>query len=174
MRGLGWENLRAQRWRARDRPARFNLSTLKPLFGDMHTRWSGMVITCLGHADVVRCYDGSGTLFSRAVCAKMAQVEGRFILSIRCPTICEVFAGGAEEAVRAAASVARKRSAGNTAARCCETAVTRRKCRRKSLKPIRKAWNGGKWPRTPDGDSCRWTGDQRCPTACFLVEHSGA
>ncbi len=32
---------------ARDRPARFNLSTLEPMLEDLHTRLSGVVIECL-------------------------------------------------------------------------------------------------------------------------------
>lgn len=48
---------------AKDRPARFNLTTLEPMLEDIHARLSGVVIECLSYADVIRRYDGAGTLF---------------------------------------------------------------------------------------------------------------
>lgn len=89
---------------SRDRPGRFNLSTLEPMLEDLHTRLSGVVIECLDWQDLIRRYDGPATLFyvdppywgnegdygtgmfSRADFAVMAdqmgQIEGRFLLSL--------------------------------------------------------------------------------------------
>ena len=48
---------------ARDRPARFNLTTLEPMLEDLHARLAGVVIECLPWADFLHRYDGPGTLF---------------------------------------------------------------------------------------------------------------
>jgi DNA adenine methylase len=101
---------------AKDRPGRFNLTTLEPMLEDLHSRLAGVVIECLDWADFIPRYDGPGTLFyldppywgcendygkamfSRADFAAMAEVlkgiKGRFILSINdVPEIRETFAG---------------------------------------------------------------------------------
>lgn len=89
---------------SRDRPARFNLTTLEPMLEDIHSRLSGVVIECLDWAEVIGRYDGPNTLFyldppywgcendygkamfRRADFARMAEVlsalKGRFVLSI--------------------------------------------------------------------------------------------
>lgn len=48
---------------SRDRPARFNLTTLEPLLEDAHARLSGVVIECLDFGDFIRRYDARGTFF---------------------------------------------------------------------------------------------------------------
>ena len=89
---------------SKDRPGRFNMTTLEPMLEDLHSRLSGVVIECLDWAEFIPRYDGAGTLFyldppywgcetdygkemfSRADFARMAAVlrgvKGRFILSI--------------------------------------------------------------------------------------------
>ena len=100
---------------AKERGARFNLTTLEPMLEDLHTRLSGVVIECLDWADLIPRYDGAGTLFyldppywgcendygkamfERADFARMAAVlagiQGKFIMSINdVPQIRELFA----------------------------------------------------------------------------------
>lgn len=48
---------------AKDRPGRFNLSTLEPMLEDLHTRLAGVVIECLDFGDFISRYDGPSTLF---------------------------------------------------------------------------------------------------------------
>ncbi len=48
---------------SRDRPGRFNLTTLEPMLEDIHARLSGVVIECLDFEAFIRRYDGVGTLF---------------------------------------------------------------------------------------------------------------
>jgi len=48
---------------SRDRPGRFNLTTLEPMLEDLHTRLAGVVIECLDWADFIPRYDGPNTLF---------------------------------------------------------------------------------------------------------------
>ena len=48
---------------SRDRPGRFNLTTLEPMLEDLHTRLAGVVIECLDYQDFLRRYDGPGTFF---------------------------------------------------------------------------------------------------------------
>ena len=89
---------------SKDRPGRFNLTTLEPMLEDLHSRLAGVVIECLDWAEFIPRYDGAGTLFyldppywgcendygkemfSRDDFAQMASVlrgiQGRFILSI--------------------------------------------------------------------------------------------
>jgi DNA adenine methylase len=101
---------------AKDRPGRFNLTTLEPMLEDLHSRLAGVVIECLDWSEFLRRYDGVGTLFyldppywgcendygkamfSRDDFARMAEalraVKGRFILSINdVPEIRQIFAG---------------------------------------------------------------------------------
>ena len=99
---------------AKERGARFNLTTLEPMLEDLHTRLSGVVIECLDWADLIPRYDGAGTLFyldppywgcendyGRAMferadfahmAALLAGIQGRFIMSINdVPQIRELF-----------------------------------------------------------------------------------
>lgn len=99
---------------ARERPGRFNLTTLEPMLEDLHTRLAGVVIECLDWSDCIRRYDSPETLFyldppywdcegdygkalfSRADFARMAEqlagIRGQFILSINdVPEIREIF-----------------------------------------------------------------------------------
>jgi DNA adenine methylase len=101
---------------SKDRPARFNLTTLEPMLEDVHTRLSGVVIECLDWADFIPRYDGVETLFyldppyfgceddygkamfARAdfdrLAGRLRGIEGRFILSINdVPQVREAFAG---------------------------------------------------------------------------------
>lgn len=48
---------------SKDRPGRFNLTTLEPMLEDLHSRLSGVVIECLAYADFIARYDGPNTLF---------------------------------------------------------------------------------------------------------------
>ncbi len=101
---------------SRDRPGRFNLSTLEPMLEDLHSRLAGVVIECLDWAELIPRYDGKGTLFyldppyfgcesdygkamfARADFDRMAAVltglKGRFVMSINdVPEIRASFAG---------------------------------------------------------------------------------
>ena len=100
---------------AKDRPGRFNLTTLEPMLEDLHTRMAGVVIECLDYADFITRYDGKETLFyldppywgcegdygkelfGREEFDRMAkqlgQIKGRFLMSINdVPAIRETFA----------------------------------------------------------------------------------
>ena len=100
---------------SKDRPARFNLTTLEPLLEDLHSRLAGVVIECLDWSDFLRRYDSEGTLFyldppywgcegdygkamfDRADFARLAEalrgIQGRFVLSINdVPEIRNIFA----------------------------------------------------------------------------------
>lgn len=48
---------------SKDRPARFNLTTLEPMLEDLHSRLAGVVIECLDFGAFITRYDGAGTLF---------------------------------------------------------------------------------------------------------------
>lgn len=48
---------------AKDRPSRFNLTTLEPMLEDLHSRLAGVVIECLPYQDILARYDGRDTLF---------------------------------------------------------------------------------------------------------------
>jgi DNA adenine methylase len=89
---------------SRDRPARFNLTTLEPMLEDVHARLAGVTIECLDFAEFLRRYDGPDTLFyldppywgsegdygkalfARADFARLAEaltgLRGRFLMSI--------------------------------------------------------------------------------------------
>ncbi|MGR3484451.1 MAG: DNA adenine methylase [Paracoccaceae bacterium] len=101
---------------ARERPGRFNLTTLEPMLEDLHSRLAGVVIECLDWRDVIRRYDrpealfyldppyagceadyGEG-VFAPADFAEMAEqlrgIAGRFVMSINdTPGIRNAFAG---------------------------------------------------------------------------------
>ncbi|MDO5704078.1 MAG: DNA adenine methylase [Paracoccus sp. (in: a-proteobacteria)] len=87
-----------------DRPGRFNLTTLEPMLDDLHSRLAGVVIECLDWRDLIRRYDGDGTLFYldppywgcetdygadlfgrgdfADMAGQLAGVRGRFLMSI--------------------------------------------------------------------------------------------
>ena len=89
---------------SRDRPARFNLTTLESMLEDVHARLAGVTIECLDFAEFIRRYDGADTLFyldppywgsegdygkalfSRDDFARLAEslaaIRGRFLMSI--------------------------------------------------------------------------------------------
>lgn len=48
---------------SRNRPARFNLTTLEPMLEDVHSRLSGVTIECLDFEEFLRRYDAPGSLF---------------------------------------------------------------------------------------------------------------
>ena len=48
---------------SRDRPARFNLTTLEPMLEDLHSRLAGVVIECLDWSAFIPRYDSADTLF---------------------------------------------------------------------------------------------------------------
>lgn len=101
---------------SRERPARFNLTTLEPMLEDLHSRLSGVVIECLDYAAFMARYDGPDVLFYldppywgcegdygkdmfdrssfAAMAAQLKELQGRFILSINDnPDVRDVFAG---------------------------------------------------------------------------------
>jgi DNA adenine methylase len=101
---------------SRDRPGRFNLTTLEPMLEELHCRMAGVVIECLDHADFIARYDSPGTLFYldppywgceadygmgmfssaefERMAAQLAGIKGRFLLSINdLPAVREIFAG---------------------------------------------------------------------------------
>lgn len=113
---------------SKDRPGRFNLTTLEPMLEDLHSRLSGVVIECLNWSDLVARYDGEGTLFyldppywgsendygkamfSRsdfdAMANQLAGIKGRFIMSTNnVPEIHSIFSGFHIEAVQTTYSV---------------------------------------------------------------------
>lgn len=89
---------------SKDRPGRFNLTTLEPMLEDLHSRLSGVVIECLDFGEFITRYDGPQTLFyldppywgnegdygksvfQRADFDRLAQIlghiKGRFIMSL--------------------------------------------------------------------------------------------
>ena len=100
---------------SKDRPARFNLTTLEPMLEDVHSRLSGVVIECLDWAEFIPRYDGAGTLFyldppywgcegdygkelfSRADFQRLADqlstIQGQFLLSVNdVPELRKMFA----------------------------------------------------------------------------------
>ncbi|OYX43314.1 MAG: DNA methyltransferase [Rhodobacterales bacterium 32-67-9] len=116
---------------SRDRPARFNLTTLEPMLEDLHMRLAGVVIECLDYAELLRRYDGSGTffyldppywgcegdygkaLFGREEFARLAELlaelKGRFLMSINdVPEIRETFRRFRIEEVKTTYTIAGK------------------------------------------------------------------
>lgn len=107
---------------SKDRPGRFNLTTLEPMLEDLHSRLAGVVIECLDWSECLARYDSPDTLFyldppywgcendygkaifDRAdfarIAAQLAGCQGRFILSINdVPEIRQIFAAFTIEAV---------------------------------------------------------------------------
>jgi DNA adenine methylase len=114
-----------------DRHARFNLTTLEPDLEALHSRLSGVTVTCLDFADFVRRVDGHETLFyldppywgcesdygkalfGRERFEEMATVlgalKGRFILSLNdVQGVRETFAAFALTEVRTTYTIASK------------------------------------------------------------------
>ena len=116
---------------SKDRPGRFNLTTLEPMLEDLHTRLAGVVIECLDFGEFIRRYDGPETmfyldppywgcegdygkeLFSREdfqrLSDQLAGIQGRFLMSINdVPEIREIFAWATIEPIHTSYSVAGK------------------------------------------------------------------
>ena len=125
---------------SRDRPGRFNLTTLEPMLEDLHSRLAGVVIECLDWSDFIPRYDSADTLFyldppywgceddygkamfARADFARLAQllagIRGLFIMSLNdLPEVRETFAGFDLTEVRTTYTISGKRddSAGGRA-----------------------------------------------------------
>ncbi|SLN38505.1 Modification methylase DpnIIA [Aquimixticola soesokkakensis] len=119
---------------ARDRPGRFNLTTLEPMLEDLHARLSGVVIECLDWSEFLLRYDGTGTLFYldppywgcegdygksmfsrsdfQSMATQLARIEGRFIMSINdVPEIRGIFAEFTIEGVQTTYSIAKNKDA---------------------------------------------------------------
>ncbi len=100
---------------SKDRPGRFNLTTLEPMLEDLHSRLSGVVIECLAYADFIARYDGPNTLFYldppywgcegdygkelftredfTRMASQLGRIKGRFLMSINdVPAIRSAFA----------------------------------------------------------------------------------
>ena len=115
---------------SRERPGRFNLTTLEPMLEDLHTRLAGVVVECLDWSDCLARYDSEGTLFyldppywgcetgygkamfGREDFARLAErlagIRGRFLLSINdTPEIRKIFGAFDVEGVATTYSVGR-------------------------------------------------------------------
>lgn len=114
---------------AKDRPGRFNLSTLEPMLEDLHGRLAGVVIECLDFEEFIRRYDGPGTffyldppywgsegdygkaLFSRddfqRLSGQLAKIKGGFLMPINdVPAIRDLFSWARVEEITTSYSVA--------------------------------------------------------------------
>ena len=101
---------------AKDRPGRFNLTSLEPMLEDLHTRLAGVVIECLDYAEFIGRYDGKETLFYldppywgcendygkelfgrdqfELMATQLQAIKGRFLMSINdAGAIREIFRG---------------------------------------------------------------------------------
>lgn len=119
---------------SKDRPSRFNLTTLEPMLEDLHTRLAGVVIECLDWSDILRRYDGPRSyfyldppywgcendygkaMFARHDFERMAvqlrSLQGTFLLSINdVPQIRDIFAGFTIAPVRTTYSITKSASA---------------------------------------------------------------
>lgn len=113
---------------SKDRPGRFNMTTLEPMLEDLHARLAGVTIECLDYSDFIRRYDGKGTLFYldppywgcegdygkelfgrddfQAMADQLQGINGRFLMSINdVPEIRQVFAGFVIEGVETSYSI---------------------------------------------------------------------
>ncbi|MFT5864906.1 MAG: DNA adenine methylase, partial [Gammaproteobacteria bacterium] len=116
---------------SKDRPGRFNLTTLEPMLEDLHERLSGVVIECLDYAEFIRRYDGPKTLFyldppywgcendygkemfarSEFVCMakQLGKIKGKFLMSINdVPAIRDAFKAFELTAVETTYSIAKQ------------------------------------------------------------------
>lgn len=114
---------------SKDRPARFNLTTLEPMLEDVHTRLAGVTIERLDFAEFITRYDSPDTffyldppywgvedyygkaLFTRADFERLNTVltplKGRFIMSLNdTPEVRETFKGFTIKAVQTTYSAA--------------------------------------------------------------------
>ncbi|KUP91809.1 modification methylase DpnIIA [Tritonibacter horizontis] len=124
------------------RPPRFSLSRLEPILEAAHERLESVVFENLDWQDLIRRYDGVGTLFyldppywggesdyGKGLFARddfalmadqLASIKGRFILSINdCPEIREIFAAFCFEEVRLKYTVS-----SGSATEACELIIT--------------------------------------------------
>ena len=98
---------------ARERPARFDITTLEPMLAEVHERLAGVDIEQLPYAEVIRRYDAPATLFYldppywgceqdygdgftrddfAAMADQLVGIQGKFVLSINdTPGAREVF-----------------------------------------------------------------------------------
>ena len=89
---------------SKDRPSRFNITTLEPMLEELHCRLSGVVIECLEYGEFIHRYDSPKTLFyldppywgcetdygkaifQRSDFARLSEIlghiKGRFIMSL--------------------------------------------------------------------------------------------
>ena len=116
---------------SRDRPARFNLTTLEPMLEDLHARLAGVVIECLDWSELVTRYDGPNALFYldppywgsendygkamferedfTRMASQLAGIQGRFVMSINdVPEVREIFSAFAIESVATTYTVGEK------------------------------------------------------------------
>ena len=116
---------------SRDRPARFNLSTLEPMLEDVHARLAGVIIECLDFEAFIRRYDGPTTLFYldppywgcegdygktlfaredfERLAEQLAQLKGTFLMSLNDgPEVRRIFARFQIEAVTTTYTIGEK------------------------------------------------------------------
>lgn len=114
-----------------DRPARFNLTTLESDLEALHSRLSGVTVTCLDFAEFIRRVDHKDALFYldppywgcegdygkalfgrdrfEEMAALLARLKGRFILSLNdVPEVREIFGGFQIEEVTTTYTIAAK------------------------------------------------------------------
>lgn len=117
----------------RERPGRFNLTTLEPMLEDLHSRLAGVVIECLDWSAFIPRYDSPGTLFYldppywgceadygrqlfcrddfQRLAAVLAGIRGRFLLSLNdVPEVRELFGAFALEEVRTTYTISSARN----------------------------------------------------------------
>lgn len=120
---------------SKERPARFNLTTLEPDLEELHSRLSGVVIECLDFGAFIERYDGAGAffyldppywgceddygkeMFSSDSFARMAKqlkaIKGKFLLSVNdAPEIRDLFSAFKIDAVETTYSLMRTRKPG--------------------------------------------------------------
>lgn len=113
---------------SKERPSRFNLTTLEPMLEDLHTRLAGVVIECLDWSAFIPRYDSPETLFyldppywgceddyGKSIFARadfqrlsdqLRSIQGRFLMSINdVPEIRQAFAWAQIEAVSTTYSI---------------------------------------------------------------------
>ncbi len=101
---------------SKDRPGRFNLTTLEPMLEELHSRLSGVVIECLDWTAFITRYDSQNTFFYldppywgceddygksmfdqtdfTAMANQLLQIDGRFLLSLNdAQEVRDIFAG---------------------------------------------------------------------------------
>ncbi len=124
---------------AKDRPGRFNLSTLEPMPEDLHSRLSGVEIECLDWSAFIPRYDGPDTLFyvdppywgceddygkrmfsredSQRLADQLGGIRGRFILPLNdVPEVRATFAAFRIDEVQTSYTINRRVGADEKAA----------------------------------------------------------